>query len=70
MYIRVAGTSNQLLLSGSKTGKKIPKNKAVTDKTPLFVTGSFCSCHSVCLNIGFRLSSFEWKCVFNLSGFN
>ena len=47
------------------------KNKAVTGKTPLFVVGPFCSRHSICLNIGFWQSSFEWKwCAFNLSGFN
>ena len=49
----VAGTSNQLFLRGSKTRKKFPKNKVVTSKTPLFVIGPFCSCHSICLNIGF-----------------
>ena len=44
------------------------KNKVVTGKTPLFVIGPFCSRHSICLNIGFWQSSFEWKwCVFNLS---
>ena len=47
------------------------KNKVVTGKTLLFVIGPFCSRHSICLNIGFWQSSFEWKwCVFNLSGFN
>ena len=47
------------------------KNKVVTGKTPLFVIGPFCSRHSICLNIGFWQSSFEWKwCAFNLSGFN
>ena len=47
------------------------KNKIVTGKTPLFVISSFCCLHSICLNIGFWESSFEWKwCVFNLSGFN
>ena len=47
------------------------KNKVVTGKSPLFVIGPFCSRHSICLNICFWQSSFEWKwCVFNLSGFN
>ena len=47
------------------------KIKEVTSKTPLFVIGPFCICHSICLKIGFWQSSFEWKwCVFNLSGFN
>ena len=54
-----------------KQEKIFQKNKVVTGKTPLFVIGLFCSCHSICLNIGFWQSSFEWKwCVFNLSGFN
>ena len=47
------------------------KNKLVTGKTPLFVIDPFCSHHSICLDIGFWQSRFEWKwCVFNLSGFN
>ena len=47
------------------------KDKAVTDKTPLFVIGPFCSHYFICLNIGFWQNSVEWKwCVFNLSGFN
>ena len=47
------------------------KSKTVTGKTPLFLFGQFCSRHSLCLNIGFWQSSFEWKwCAFNLSGFN
>ena len=51
MDIWVAGTSNELFLKGSKTGKKIfKKTKVVTGKTPLFVIGPFCSRRSVCLN--------------------
>ena len=37
------------------------KSKVVTDKTPLFVIGPFCSRHFICVNIGFWQSSFEWK---------
>ena len=45
--------------------------EVVTGKTPFFVVGSFCSHHSVCLNIGFWQSIFAWKwCAFNLSGLN
>ena len=29
------------------------KIKVVTGKTPLFVSGPFCSRHSICLNIGY-----------------
>ena len=51
--------------------KIFQKNKVVTGKTPPFVIGPFCSCHSICLNIDFWQSCFEWKwCVFNFSGFN
>ena len=51
MDIWVAGTSNELFLKGSKTGKNFfKKNKVVTGKTPLFVIGPFCSRRSVCLN--------------------
>ena len=40
-------------IRGSKTETNFPKNKAVTGKTSLFVIGSFCSRHSIYLNIGF-----------------
>ena len=43
------------------------KNKVVTGKTPFFVIGSFCTPHSICLNIGFWQISFVWKwCAFSL----
>ena len=48
--IWVVGTSNQLFIRGSQTQKK---KKIVTDKTPFFVLGPFCTPHSICLNIGF-----------------
>ena len=44
-----------------KLKQTFQKNKVVTGKTPLFVIGPFCSHYSVCLNIGFGQSSFEWK---------
>ena len=53
MDIWVVVTSNQLFLTGSKTGTNFPKNKVVTGKTPLFVIGPFGSRHSIFLNIGF-----------------
>ena len=40
------------------------KNKVVTGKTLLFVKGVFFSRHSICLNIGFRQISSEWKMMF------
>ena len=50
--------------------EQIFQKKVVTGKTPLIEIGPFCSCHSICLNIGFWQSSFEWKwCDFNLSCF-
>ena len=46
------------------------KNKLATGKnSTLCVIGPFCGRYSICLNIGFWQSSFEWKwCVFNFSG--
>ena len=43
------------------TNKLFKKNKVVTDKTLFIVTGPFCTHHSICLNIGFRLDSFVCK---------
>ena len=62
--------------SGILTGKKHPKIKLqrlrkIRMLTFGSVVGPFCSRHSICFNIYFWQSSFEWKwCVFNLSGFN
>ena len=53
MGIWVASTSSQLIVRGSLTETKFPKNKVVTGKTPFFAIGSFYSHHSICLNIGF-----------------
>ena len=47
------------------------EKKVVTGKTPFYVIGPFCIHHSICLNIGFRYSSFVWKSYpFNLTAFN
>ena len=46
------------------------KNKVISDKTPFFVRGQFCTPHSICL-FGFCKDSFVRKyCVFNRSTFN
>ena len=46
------------------------KNKVVSDKTPFFVRGQFCTPYSICL-FGFCKDSFVRKyCVFNRSTFN
>ena len=58
----IVGTSNQLFRRGSYSETKIfIKIKVVTGKTPFFVTGAFCTPHSICLNIGFWQGSFVWK---------
>ena len=47
------GTSNQLFILGSETEETFfSKIKAVTGKTPFFVTDPSCTPHSVCPNIG------------------
>ena len=44
----------QILAFGSLVHQILKqKNRVVTDKTPFFVIGPFCSHHSICLNIGF-----------------
>ena len=53
MDIWEIGTLNQLSLRVSYTEIKFSKNKVVSGKTTLFVTGPFCTPHSICLNIGF-----------------
>ena len=53
MDICFIGASNLPFLGGSKTGTDFPKKSVVTGKTPLFVIGSLCSCHSIYLNTGF-----------------
>ena len=53
MDIWVVGTSNQFFIRDSYTQIKISKNKVVSDKTPFFVTGPFCTPHSICLRIDF-----------------
>ena len=70
MDIWVAGTSNELFLKGSKTGKKVfKKKKVVTGKTPLFVIGPFCSRRSVCLNTDCHIKtcrSFRWRAILKI----
>ena len=54
MSIWVVDTSNQVFIGAVlKLKQNFQKNKVVTGKTPFFVIGSFCSHHSICLNIGF-----------------
>ena len=36
-----------------KLKQNFQKRKVVTGKTQFFVIGQFCTCHSICLNIGF-----------------
>ena len=46
------GKSNQFFTRGSYTKAKFSKNKVVTDKTPFFVIGPYCTPYSMCVNIG------------------
>ena len=48
-YIKLTLFNEEVL----KLKQIFQKNKVITDKTPLFVIGPFCSRHSVCLSIGF-----------------
>ena len=61
--IWVVGISNQLFTRGFKLKQNF-QNKEL-------LAGPFCTFHSTCLNIGFRQSSFVWKCcAVNLSTLN
>ena len=53
MGIWVIGISNQLVKNVLKLKQNFQTNKVVTGKTPLFVIGRFCICHSICLNVSF-----------------
>ena len=57
MEIWEVGTMNQLFIRGYYTeikfSKKKNKNKAVSGKTPFFVTAPFYILHSTCLSFGF-----------------
>ena len=57
MEIWEVGTLNQLFIRGSYTEIKFSKkkkvNKAVSGKTPFFVTAPFYTLHSICLSFGF-----------------
>ena len=58
-------------MRGSKTGKDFPKNKVVTDKSPLFVIGRFVVAILFVLTLVSDRAVLNIKgCVFNLSGFN
>ena len=47
------------------------KKKVVSDETPFFVTGPFCTSHSVCPDIGSLQGGFVRKhCVLSRSTFN
>ena len=52
MDIWVVGTLNQLLKEVLKLKQNFQKNKVVTGRASFFVIGSFCTHHSICLNIG------------------
>ena len=59
------------LYEALKLKQNFRKNKVITSKALFFVIGPSCTPHSVCLNVGFWLGSFVWKCcVFNPSTFN
>ena len=45
------GTLNQLFIRSSYTEIKFLKNKVVSGKPTFFVTGSFCTPMTICLNI-------------------
>ena len=53
MNIWTIDTLNQLFITGSFTQIKFSKNEVVSDKSPLFLIGPFCTPHGVCLNIVF-----------------
>ena len=53
VFIWAIGTINQLFIRGSCTQIKFSKNEVVNGKSTFSVTGSFCTPHSICRNIGF-----------------
>ena len=54
MYIWAIGILNQLFIRDSYTQRlNFQKNESVSGKSPFFMIGSFCTPHSICLNIGF-----------------
>ena len=61
MGIWVVGTLNQLFMKGYFMKKKFQKNKVVTGKTPFFVIGPFCTCHSFVLTLASDMAVFVWK---------
>ena len=63
---------NQLFIRDFYTEIKCSKkNKVVSDETPFFVIGPFCTSHSVCPDIGSLQGGFVRKhCVLSRSTFN
>ena len=63
MDIWVGSTLNQLFIRGSYNEIKFSKKKKiVSGKTPFFVIESFCTRHSICLNVGFWQICMEILC--------
>ena len=52
MDICVVGTLNQLFIRDSCT-QIFKENEVVSENTPFFVIGVFCTLHSICYNSGF-----------------
>ena len=51
--IWLVGTLNQLFIRVLLLKQNVLKNKVVSGKTQFFMTGPFCTPHSICLDIGF-----------------
>ena len=58
MGMWIVGISNHFFIGVSKLKQNFRKNKVVTGKTPFLLIGSFCTHHSIYLNIGSRYGSF------------
>ena len=65
---------NRPFIRGSYTENKFSKKRkenVVTGKCAFFVIGSFCTPHSICLNMSFWQVNLVWKCcAFNSSTLN
>ena len=53
MYIWAIGTLNLLFIRGTYTLIKFSNNEAVSGQSQFFVTGPFCTPHSIFLDTGF-----------------
>ena len=53
MFILGIGTVNQLFVEVLILQLSFQKNEIVSDKNSFFMIGSFCTAHSICLNIRF-----------------